>query len=313
MEKSLVLADYNTLQGYNCIFSNVYNTLRYCQIDIYEHDLFFWFSGFSKNRNIDNLFEIIYNEKNSIDWQRFIELNIRNNTPVLAHIDPKILSHVKFNEFDTTVGHYINIIGINVHDKKLLISDSYVPTYIPSTYTGWIDYSSIEDNQIKACWSINRVYINNFFQERDAKYFINFTHINIIKSLINFLLPDEDNNLPAGISKLKEMPQIIHNYVQNKKYDEMFKLLAGIRLHIINPLIYLSNSLDRYYDRYDNLLKSLNNFIEDYWESLNMQLIKFSIAHKKLDSKIIASRVKDVIFMEEEVLKNILETMTAQY
>jgi hypothetical protein len=117
---------------------------------------------------------------------------------------------------------------------------------------------------------------------------------------------------PAGISELKELQENIYGYVRNEEYDGVFQLLPIIRLYVINPLIYLSHSLERYYERHHFIVESLDTLIKDYWETLNLKLIKFSIAHKKLDAELIASRVRDVILKEEEVLNSVLEHMTVQ-
>lgn len=278
-------------------------------MNLREQDLFFWFSSFQGNRTVSELFDTLYKEKENNSWQNFVEQCLADQHPVLVHIDPKVLPYIKYNTPDPSIGHYINIIGIDPKEKKLCVSDSYVPTYSPSTYTGWIDCSAVTDSHIDACWRINLVALYHFFQGHKEEDILDFTNANIIRRLTEFLWPDESNHRPAGITELRKLPDTIYHHIQNKNYDDMFKLLAGIRLHIINPLVYLRLSLERNQSQYQDLIKSLGAFIVKYWETPNMQLIKFSIAHKSLDSECIATQIKAAVFTEQAVLTTILENL----
>jgi hypothetical protein len=306
--KSLILTNFATAQGRNCIFGNVYNTVHYLQMDLREQDLFFWFSIFQGSRTVSELFETLYEKNGETDLRRFVMHSLEAGQPVLTHIDPKVLPYITYSTLNPSAGHYINIIGFDARANKLCVSDSYIPTYKPSTYTGWIDCPPVPCHHIEACWRINSGALQRFFVEQGASI-SDFTRANIVRRLSDFLIPNEANDGMAGITELSRLPDTIGSFVQNKDYEEILKLLAGIRLHIINPLIYLRIALERLPDSYGEFVKNLDKFIESEWEASNMQLIKFAVAHKHLEGERIALKIQESVQKEEEVLTTIMERL----
>lgn len=305
----MMLADFTTMQGYNCIFGNVYNTLRYFRTDFFEQDLFFWFSAFQGNISESSLFDTFYEEKGKNSWLNFVKQSLAAQQPVLVSVNPSVLPYIKYDAQNASLRHYINIIGIDVEKKKMCVSDSYVPTYSPSTYMGWVDYRLVSDFQIKNCWRIKISLLRYFQRECRNEEIRDFTFSNIIRRLSVFLKEDKVNHNHSGIDKLEKLHDIVFTNVENKNYEKIFELLAGIRLNIINPLIYLRFALERNRNRYQDLAKSLDTFTNNYWETLNLQLIKFAIAHKHLDSERISEQIKNTILEEEVVLNAILEKL----
>jgi len=305
----LILTSFTTVQGHNCILGNAYNTLRHLNLSLREQDLFFWFSAFHGSRIVSEMFDTLFEKKTKTNWQIFVEQCIEDQQPVLVHIDPKALPYVKHNVFVPSIGHYINIIGIEIGEKKLCVSDGYVPTYSPSTYTGWIDFSAVTNSYINACWRIKLSALTSFFKGSGEAEILEFTRTNIIRRLSEFLLPDEKNHKPSGIVRLRNLPDTIYVHVRDENYMEIFKLLAGIRLHIINPLVYLRLALERHQNQYQEQAKSLGIFINTFWDIPYMQLIKFSIAHKRINCEGIATQIREAVLMEETVLNTLIENL----
>lgn len=303
----MILTNFTTVQGYSCIFGNIYNALHYIQMNVKEQDLFFWFSPFQGSKNIYEMIDIFYEKIDKNEWQNFVKQSIEEKKPVLVRINPNSLPYIRHSTFDSSKGHYINIIGIDVSEKKICVSDSFVPTLSNSTYTGWIDYSTIVNVHIDTFWQIKYNLIYKFLRKCEEEEIINFTYFKIISRLRDYLEIDYSNEY-KGISELQKLPNLVGEHVQNKNYIEIYKMLAGVRLNIINPLVYLSHALQRNH-QYQDLAKSLDAFVGNYWESLNMKLVKFSVAHKPLDGKCIATEIEDAVFMERAVLKSIIERL----
>lgn len=305
----MLLNDFITSQGHNCILGNVYNAMNYFHVDIPEQNLFFWFSPFDGDRNLPEVFEKLYEDKGECDWLEFLQKSLKSGQPVIVSINPKTLPYIKVEVGDSSTKHYINIIGIDVGRKQLYVSDSYIPTYIPLTYEGWVDYSEISDSDIGNCWHLKSELIF-YFQNKCGTDDINsFTMASIIKRLNCFLNENNDNQHPSGIEDLQMLSKIVRNDLEAGNNDEIFKLLAGIRLNIINPLIYLVDVFERCSDEYSEWIKSLNNLVIDHWETLNMKLIKFALAHKKLDVDKVSKQIDKAVKLEKDVLNDILEQL----
>lgn len=302
----MILRNYTTMQGYNCILGNVYNMLHYVQMDIKEQDLFFWFSPFQGSKNMYCMFNVLYEEVEKSKWQGVVKQSIKDQKPILIQISPRILPYIKYDTSNLSMVHYINIIGIDINEKKLCVSDSYVPTLNPSIYTGWIDYERLE-NSVEACWRVKNNTIDQLLHECKEEEIANLTYYNIIRRLKEFLGID-NNNECTGIIQLQNLSDRLLFYIERQNYVETYQMLAGLRLNVINPLIYLQLALERT-PQYQNIAKYIATFTEKYWESLNMKLLKFSIAHKHIDGKNIATLVEEAIRMEQDLLKSIVDIL----
>ena len=306
----MLLNDFITSQGYNCILGNVYNSMKYFQVDVLEQDLFFWFSPFDGDKNLPEVFEELYVDKGECGWKEFIKKSLNDGHPVLTSINPEVLPYFKVKVGDSSVKHYINIIGIDEDRKQLYVSDSYIPTYIPSTYEGWVDYSEISNLDIGNCWHLKSellMYFHNNFGEETIN---NFTLTSIIKKLSSFLKKDGDNHKTSGIDNLRMMSKNVRNDIVNVNYNEIFKLLAGIRLNVINPLIYLIKVFERCPNEYSEWTERLNTLVNDHWEIVNIKLVKFALAHKKLDADMILNQIEKAIEFEKNILSDILKQLS---
>lgn len=303
--------DFVTLQGHNCILGNVYNIINYYHINITEADLFFWFCPFDGDKNLYEVFEKLYEDKDECNWKEYVIKSLKDGQPVMISVNPKVLPYIKVEVGDPSLKHYINIIGIDENRKQLYVSDSYVPTYIPSTYEGWVDYSGMSDSDIGNCWRLKSkilFYLQNDCRKADIK---NYTRTLIIKRLSEFL-KDTNNKNYSGIEELHTLSGIVKKNIEDENYGEIFKLLAGIRLNIINPLIYLVDWFEHYSEDYDEWIERLNNHVKGYWEAINVKLLKFALAHKKLEAEKIFLQIEETVALEQKVLNDLLERLLEQ-
>lgn len=305
----MLLNDFVTMQGYNCILGNVYNAMNYFHVNVSEQDLFFWLSPFNGDRNLPEVFERLYRDKGECNWLEFIKKNLENGHPVIISINPQMLTYVKVKVGDPSMKHYVNIIGIDEEKKQLYVSDSYIPTYIPSTHEGWIDYSQLSDADIGNCWHL-KMEVLYYFQNNCGLVDINdFTSESIINRLSAFLGKSRDVQNSSGIRELQTLSKIVKKNIENENYDEIFKLLAGIRLNVINPLIYLVNVFERCPDEYCEWIERLYLLVKSNWEILSIKLMKFALAHKKLDEDTILEQIDEVVELEKDLLNDILKRL----
>lgn len=305
----MLLNNFVTSQGHNCILGNVYNAMNYFHVDVSEQDLFFWLSPFDGDRNLPEVFEKLYEDKGKCDWQEFVQTSLNDGHPVIISINPKALPYFKSEVGNSSTKHYINIIGIDKDRKQLYVSDSYIPTYIPSTHEGWVNYSEISDSDIENCWRLKSELLL-FFQNYCGSDDINsFTLASIIKRLSSFLSINSDNLPPSGMDNLQMLSKIVKNDIENGNYNKIFELLAGIRLNVINPLIYLVNAFECRPNEYSKWIERLNNLVNGHWEPLNIKLIKFALAHKKLDADKVSEQIDEAVELEKNVLNDILERL----
>ena len=305
----MLLNDFVTSQGHNCILGNVYNAMNYFHVDVSEQDLFFWFSPFNGDRNLPELFDKLYEDKGECGWQEFVQKSLNDGQPVIISINPKVLPYIKVAVGDSSLKHYINIIGIDEDKKQLYVSDSYIPTYIPSTHEGWVDYSRISDSDIGNCWRLKSELIFYFQNNCGLDDINNFTMASIIKRLSSFLSKNSDTQNLSGMNNLQMLSKTVRNDVENGNYDEIFKLLAGIRLNVINPLIYLVNVFGYFPNEYSEWIERLNNLVNSHWETMNIKLVKFVLAHKKLDLNKISEKIDEAVELEKDLLNDILKRL----
>lgn len=305
----MLLNNFVTLQGYNCILGNVYNAMNYFNVNISEQDLFFWFSPFGGDRNLPEVFEQLCRDKGECNWLEFIKKNLESGYPVIISINPKVLSYVKVEVGDPSMKHYVNIIGMDKEKKQLYVSDSYIPTYIPSTHEGWIDYSQLSDTDIGNCWHLKMELLYYFQNNCGLGDINNFTLESIINRISLFLGKSRDVQNSSDIRDLQMLSRIVKKNIENENYDEIFKLLAGIRLNVINPLIYLVNVFERCPDEYCEWIERLYLLVKSHWEILNIKLMKFALAHKKLDEDIILEQIDEVVELEKDLLNDILKQL----
>lgn len=303
----MLLTDFETAQGYNCILGNVSNSMKYYHIDISEPDIFFWNSPFYSDKYMRKVFERFYEERGESTWPEFAAKGLSEGKPVLVSIDQKVIPYVKHDMGDDSIRHYINIIGIDLEEHKIYVSDSYVPTQIPSTYEGWMDCGKLTDIEIENSWCIKRDVIRFLRQEVDKKEIRRFTRYSMVQRLKEFLRGTGQGTMPPYMEKLGNMQNAVCDQIARENHEEVFKLLAGMRLNVINPLIYLLQVLRRNGDEDAGLTGELNALIKEQWEKLNMRLVKFAVAHKKLDKDSVFESFHNAICGEEEVLGHVIE------
>lgn len=302
----MLLNDYITSQGRNCILGNVYNTMNFYKLQIKEQDLFFWFSPFNGDRTIPEVFKTIYNNNGSCEKLEFLKKSIMLGHPVMISINPDVLPYIDMRVGDNTAKHYINIIGIDEKQKRMFVSDSYVPKYIPTVYEGWVDYSQINDSDISHCWCIKEDVVE-FFRNSCSIDEINTHSVNsALKRIQIFLKVKNEITDLSGMDEIVKLRDSVTNNILNENYENMYILLAGIRLNIINPLIYLQKLLERFGIEYEDLLQQLDNLIIKHWESLNVKFIKFALAHKKPNIEIVSQMIEESTSLEIKILNNIL-------
>lgn len=303
----MLLTDFETAQGYNCILGNVYNSMKYYHIDISEQDIFFWNSPFYSDKYMRKVFERFYEDRGDSTWTEFAAKGLSEGKPVLISIDQKVIPYVKYDMGDDSIRHYVNIIGIDLDEHKIYVSDSYVPTQIPSTYEGWMDCGKLTDLEIENSWCIKREVIRFLQQEVDKNEIHRFTMYSLVQRLKEFLGGTGQEALPPYMAKLGNMQNAVCLQIAAENHEEVFKLLAGMRLNVINPLIYLLQVLRRNGDEDEALAGELNTLIKEQWEKLNMRLVKFAVAHKKLDKDCIFESFHNAIHGEEKVLGHVIE------
>lgn len=299
----MLLSDYTTSQGRNCILGNVYNTMNFYKLQIEEQDLFFWFSPFNGDRTLPEVFETLYDDNGSCEWFEFLKKSIMSGHPVTISINPHVLPYIDMHVGDSTAKHYINIIGIDKKQKKMFISDSYVPKYIPTVYEGWVDYSQISDSDIGHCWYMKEDIVA-FFRNSCSIDEINTYSVNAaLKRIEIFLKEKNEITHLSGMDEIVKLRDSVKDDILNGNYENVYILLAGIRLNIINPLIYLQKLLERLDE---GLMQRLDNLIIKHWESLNVKLVKFALAHKKLDAEMVSQMIEESTGLETEILNDIL-------
>lgn len=302
----MLLDDFITSQGTNCILGSAFNALRYLGIDIREEDLFFWFCSFEGDKEGSDLLKKMYRAKEECDWKSFLMRNINLHQPVLAKVNPKILPYLRASVDDQYACHYINILGIDEETEQIYVSDSYIPTYAPSTYEGWINYKNIDDADIKSCWCLREEIIRFFKDNCPLIAMREMTRLCIIRRLSAFLCSNIDRNENCfGV-----LSETILYSVNNKNYTEIYWLLAGLQLNIINPLKYLDVTLLQMSND-DRWHLKINSFLKEYWGSLYFKLMKFALAHKKVDAKLMLEQITEAGQREIYLLIEILIDMLA--
>ena len=303
----MLLSNFVTLQGCNCILGNVCNAMNYLHVAITEQDLFFWLSPFEGDRDLPDVFEKLYEEKGKCGWKEFVTKSLSEGHPIMVSINPNVLPYMKVKFGGPSTKHYINIIGIDEEKKQLYVSDCYIPTYIPSKFEGWIDYSKISAMDIGKCWRLKRnaiSYFQNCHKWDDINY---FTLTSSINRLSTFVSKSGDDFSDSGICKMQKLSNTVRNHIENGNYDGIYTLLPGIRLNIINPLVYLERLLKLNIYEHCVWVEKLNELVYKHWEPLNIRLIKFALAHKKLNADDISLRIDEVVELERLVLSDILE------
>lgn len=283
--------------------------MKYYHLNVSEQDLFFWFSPFDGSKTLPEVFDKLYEDKGKLGWQEFMQKSLNDAKPVMISINPKSLPYIINTVSDSLTNHYINIIGSDENTKQIYVSDCYVPTFIPSTYEGWIDFRGISDSDIGNCWCLNPEpfsYLRNNNVCSDIK---DYTLVSVIKRLCSFLNKNSDNKKNTGIDNLQNLSKTVRNCIENGNYHKIYKLLAGIRLNIINPLIYLVNLFEYYPNKYGKWIELLNNLITRHWEPINVKLIKFALAHKKMDLDKISEQIDNAVKLEKNALNDLLNWM----
>lgn len=305
----MLLKNFTTLQGGNCILGNACNAMNYYQLRIQESDLFFWFSPFDGNRTLPELFEVLYDVCEGDGWIEFLKHKISTGHPVLVSVNSEVLPYIAMQVGDGLGKHYVNIIGIDEQQRMIYVSDCYVPKYVPTIYEGWVDYSRVKDKDIGHCWSMKREVITFLRNSCDKQLIDSFSIYSVLQRIKTFLYVRDVHNGQTGVEEIRELGSSIRDNILNGQYENMASLLAGIRMNVINPLIYLRAFLERSYPLDENMSQQLNELIDDYWEKVNIKLVKFALAHKRLDAEQIFLRIEEVIMMETKFLNDLINKL----
>lgn len=151
--------DFLQVQSYECLNGCVCNLLNLWGYPIKCSDVFFIGGGFevefldkgdsfsiyskAYNSNFDFLkkYEIKYHLKSDENMsgarQQLIDLVLRN-TYIAVKVTSLVLNYNRVYS-QTESSHYVIVCGYDEENDSFYIMDSYVPTMIPSSYSGWID------------------------------------------------------------------------------------------------------------------------------------------------------------------------------
>lgn len=308
----MLLHDFITSQGKNCILGNIYNTMNYYQLKIQESDLFFWFSPFDGDRVLPEVFEMLYDVCEDDEWVEFLKRNISSEHPVIVSINPEVLPYIAMQVGDGSGKHSVNIIGIDEQQRRIYVSDCYVPKYVTTVYEGWVDYSGIKDEDIGHCWSMKREVITFFRDSCDKQQIDSFSIYSVLQRIKTFLYVRNVCNGQTGVEEIRELGSSIRDNILNGQYENMASLLAGIRMNVINPLVYLRTLLERIYPLDEDMSQQLNELIDDYWEKVNIKLVKFALAHKRLDAEQIFLSIEEVVLMETKFLTDLINKLQSR-
>ena len=97
----MLLDDFITLQGYNCILGNICNTMNYFNVNISEQDLFFLFSPFDGDRNLSEAFDKLYEDKGNNKWRDFVQKGLNDGYPIMISINPNVLPYINVEVGDS--------------------------------------------------------------------------------------------------------------------------------------------------------------------------------------------------------------------
>ena len=306
----MLLNGFVTSQGKNCILGNVYNAMSFYKLNIKESDLFFWFSPFDGDRILPELFQILYNVNQEYEWIQFVKNVILSGNPVIMSIDPKALPYMDIQVGDSSAKHYINVLGIDERKSKIYISDSYVPKYVPTVYEGWVDYSQIKVEDIGHCWSMKTEVVAFFKNTCGREQVIDFSICSALERIKTFLYIRNTDTGQTGLESIKELSKSVKDDILNQRYEKVFALLAGMRLNIINPLVYLSELLENIYP--SDINQKMNELINEHWERVNVKLIKFALAHKRLDPNKVFKSIDEAVLLESHVLTNLINRLQSR-
>ena len=296
------LMEFETKQGDNCVLGNLYNTLKYYHTDIEEYHLFFWCSAFLGDRKLNQVFHMFYDMNSEESWIDYAEKKIGEGKPVLINIDPKILSYIHLSVGDTSRKHFVNLIGIDKEKAQVLVSDSYIPTFKPSVHKGWVKYENWSADDIENSWAINEEVLSFFQNEITAKELRLITLYWAVKRVEEFL--EKGNGILTGEEILKKRKMTFVDCISANRYDEVFTHLAGMRINIMNPLKYLAELLGTDEADCREFEGRVRELFKDGWEKLNARLVKYALAHKKLDVEGVYQEFDRLIDWEINLLKD---------
>lgn len=290
----VILEDYITYQGKNCILGSLCNIARYLGVELTEADLFFRYCSFCGSSTIGQEYEELLEEKGSMPMWDFVRAKLTAGMPVMVSITPEVLPHITSSAGDSSVMHYLNITAIDTENGRAFISDCYVPTFEPSTYEGWVDYTDFAEDTIGNCWSIKESALKRICEE-------GITY-ETVQSRIKYFLGHEAD----GIGILKLYRDHFCNRFEAQDYDGIYVMLAGLRMKVINPLEYLKQILKSMGEVSDEELDDLDVLISGHWEKMNFKLIKCAVAHRSLATEKLTAAANEAIALEKKVLNDIL-------
>ena len=295
----MLLENFITSQGKNCVLGSVSNIAAYYGLRIKEEDLFFWFSPFDGDKNLQEVFAAMYENNGDRPWLEFVNEQVHMGNPVTVSIDDKTLPYIDMQVGDNSAKHCINMIGTEL--DKVYVSDGYVPRYIPTVHEGWVELNDIKDECVFCCHSM-RSEIIDFLSKSEEEQTINYSVKMSLHRIDDFLNHKNEQSGMTGMEETEQLSITVKEDIMKENYDSVFRFLAVLRLNVINPLVYLDDLYLRI-GRDDSRLKEVVN---TKWEKINTKLIKFALARKRTDAEQISAMINEAAGLEREVLNEFL-------
>ncbi len=230
---------YYTYRGIECLNSCIYNFLINDNQPITQSDIFFSGGGFDISYSRRNIYHIkskqndsnvqfikTYIKESVIDnvletydgeMRTFLEKKAVSGHPLILNVSSSNLPYNKLFDRNHVVTHFINIIGIDMDNNMIKISDGCAPVTGGGCFEDWIDLDIVTDN-----WQwMNGRYIELNYENIDIQKIKDRAYENMIKGIKKYLHKDKArfktniNGHQAVLKLFEDIRTMLQHHPQN--------------------------------------------------------------------------------------------------
>lgn len=225
------------------------------------------------------------------------------------YISIKVSSnHLKYNRVFSQNDslHYINVVGYDQAENKLLVIDGFVPTMVPSTFFGWVDLNDILEG-----WSkIQFDYIE--FAKPDGLDYVKIKSdfkSDIIEQLNSYI--SENKTCDKAVYGYQALLALFHE-IEHCSSDQVATVTRDInyqiRVHgMIGSRYFLMNAVGLLLEN-SKITAALAKCLSR-WNSVCMMLIKASFLRKPEYIHMITEEVEKIVNDENGIINEIIHEL----
>lgn len=322
---------YKTIKSFECLNACLSNYFNFYNMPINGKDIFFLGDGFhikytnkdkmaiganthEANFNFLDKFQIKYTNGNKYkekDAMYFMEEQTNlDNTLCITVFTEYLMYNPIFKQLKSSA-HYINILGLNVADNKVYISDGFVPTYNPSIFEGWVELSPILEAWKRMQYEYLTFDFSGITKEKIVKIKEGSKNA-FVSGVLEYLNVNEKGEGIVGkravrglFSDLKKIFMDDNVNLKNLTLDINFQLkiyghLASKRF--ILQAIREYTCAKKLQDEYEQIINE--------WNLICIMLVKIGASRNRKTITRLFNRVNQVCDREEDILRNILEEIS---